>query len=460
VVYIVIFGVKMSKNLIEQFHQKALQVYEDGKRATGYRGTRYLQKVRKDGGLQAAKSWLKHRGKNDTPTGGFLKLAKSGRLDVSLEAQIIQEPWSSLFTPEELAVARNRLAHYGYFETQTVRYTIDNFDLSAIAAELNTRARVHPIGKLQDIRTDLKRLSRQPGQNIFSSQTIHKKWAFHHGGRSELQFNIGLEDLDEKAELRHGVAFSFETSRSLPSIDVLIPKVRLFNEFMRLYPELYADMRMWHYLENKRSNDYLPGPVPTEIVKKGLFVFLGSRQPIAQIDHEKVLLDLDRLLPLYRYVESSGDLQPISSPIESGFMFRSGASVKTSSTIANQVEKQLDIALRHNELQKVLYRRLVSEFGAKNVGTEHPSGIGTFIDVVVQQSKSYWFYEIKTAHSPRACIRQAIGQLLEYAFWPGAQEATRLVVVGETEIDHEGEEYLCSLKERFSLPIDYEQIAL
>ncbi|MBC8472328.1 MAG: hypothetical protein H8D56_22940 [Planctomycetes bacterium] len=30
---------KMNENLIEQFHQKALQVYEEGKLKTGCRGT-------------------------------------------------------------------------------------------------------------------------------------------------------------------------------------------------------------------------------------------------------------------------------------------------------------------------------------------------------------------------------------------------------------------------------------
>ena len=108
----------MEKDLTAQFHEIALRVYEDGKRATGYRGTRYLQKVRKDGGLRAAKSWLKQHKKNDVPTGGFLKLVDFGRLDVSLEAQVIKDPWSILFTPEELAVAKNRLARYGYFDTE------------------------------------------------------------------------------------------------------------------------------------------------------------------------------------------------------------------------------------------------------------------------------------------------------------------------------------------------------
>lgn len=329
-------------------------------------------------------------------------------------------------------------------------------DLHTITRELNSRARTHIIGSLQEVRADLKHLARQAGQDIFTSQTIHNEWAFHHGGRSELQFNIGVEDISGTAELRHGVAFSFETSRTLPSIDVLVPKVRLFNELMRLYSELYEDMRMWHYQE-ARSSDYMPGPIPSELVTESVFVFLGRRLPFDRIDYELILDDFDRLLPLYKYVESGGESQPISMPSAARFSFRPGCSIKASSAKATQVQRQLDVSLRHNELQVALYRRLVSLYGAEHVGTELPSGVGTSVDVVVRRAEGYWFYEIKTGHSPRACLREAVGQLLEYAFWPGTQEATRLIVVGETAIDKDAEECLRRLKERFALPIEYEQ---
>lgn len=200
-------------------------------------------------------------------------------------------------------------------------------DLHAITRELNSRARTHIIGSLQEVRADLKQLARQAGQDIFTSQTIHDEWAFHHGGRSELQFNIGVEDISGTAELRHGVAFSFETSRTLPSIDVLVPKVRLFNEFMRLYSELYEDMRMWHYQE-ARSSDYMPGPIPPELVTESVFVFLGRRLPFDRIDYELILDDFDRLLPLYKYVESGGESQPISMPSAARFSFRPGARLR------------------------------------------------------------------------------------------------------------------------------------
>ena len=38
------------------------------------------------------------------------------------------------------------------------------------------------------------RYARRPSSDIFTSHTIHPHWAFHYGGRTELQFNIGLEE--------------------------------------------------------------------------------------------------------------------------------------------------------------------------------------------------------------------------------------------------------------------------
>jgi len=122
--------------------------------------------------------------------------------------------------------------------------------------------------------------------------------------------------------------------------------------------------------------------------------------------------------------------------------------------------KELDLDLRHNLLQDALYQRLASKYGKDNVRTEQPSGVGTSIDIVVKMRSEYSFYEIKTALTPRACLREAIGQLLEYGFWPGAQKPTRFIVVGESLIDKDGKEYLRRLKKHFSLPMEYETVVI
>ena len=183
-----------------------------------------------------------------------------------------------------------------------------NKDLRTIISEVESRAKTHPIGKLQEIRKDIKNLTRLSTRNIFTSLTIHDEWAFHHGGRKEIQFNIGFEHLDDVDELRFGVAFSLETSQSLPKIDVLIPKIKLFNDFIQLNSEEYADMRMWHYTRKGRSLDYMPTSIPPELVTNGVFIFLGKRQSLVQLDYELLLDVLDRLLPLYKYIESDGNL--------------------------------------------------------------------------------------------------------------------------------------------------------
>ena len=304
--------------------------------------------------------------------------------------------------------------------------------------------------------------SKRPSSNIFTTQTIHDRWAFHYGGRTEIQFNIGMEGGPEGDELRHGVAFSFQLSQSLPSIEVLVPKVRRFNDYMRTHADEYGDMRLWHHRDGERSGDAVAGPIPSELVVPGTFVFMGRRVPASRVDVSAILDDFDRLLPLYRYVE--GDVPAGAAAVPryaATFQFRAGCTVRPAATTASLAERELNVTLRHNLLQAALTRRLITEFGEQNVADEHPTGRGTLIDVVVRhRAGAYSFYEIKTALSASACIREALGQVLEYAYWPGGQEPHRIVICGEGRLEKEGRAYLRRLNERFGLPLAYEQIVL
>ncbi|HMH32774.1 MAG TPA: hypothetical protein VK543_07075 [Puia sp.] len=72
---------------------------------------------------------------------------------------------------------------------------------------------------LQLIRSKLKGLNHPRTYRIFSKATIFGKdddYAFHDGGRSELQFNIGVENTGEKEIFRYGLAFPL--SRERPTI--------------------------------------------------------------------------------------------------------------------------------------------------------------------------------------------------------------------------------------------------
>jgi hypothetical protein len=220
------------------------------------------------------------------------------------------------------------------------------FNFRTFANKLNEASRSHPIGALQDIRAELHGKQRS-GPKIFASQEIHDDYVFHHGGRTELQFNISSDGSGGK-KLRSGVAYSFQTNQTLPTINVLIPKVKLFNDFLRLNPDLYGDMRMWHWRNDERSSESPPGPILPELMTTGVFVFLGNLRSVNILSPDVVLDDMDRLLPLYKYVESNGRTQPLPNASDERFVFRSGRKQNLTTTKASYAQKELDVNLRHN----------------------------------------------------------------------------------------------------------------
>lgn len=334
-----------------------------------------------------------------------------------------------------------------------------NFIASA-ANELNKRAIAFNIGKLQDVRSSLTG-GRRAARTIFDRRTIFEKYAFHVGGRKELQFNIGIEDISDVKELRFGVAFSLELNRNLRTIDPLVPKIKRFNEFLHLDPDRYADLRMWYWQGKSRSLDFSPPfPITEKVVTENTFIFLGQRQLISEVDYDAILLVFDRLLPLYKYIESDVAAPANSVPEQTRFVFRPGCPVRSTWATASLTQRLLDIKLRHNELQVALHRRLVKLYGEENVGVENVIGISSKIDVAARTGNGLWIYEIKTANSARLCIREAVGQLLEYSLWPGAPMITKLVIVGEAPLDSDAKMYLQRINERFPLPMSYEQIII
>src|SRR5216683_3412248 len=87
-----------------------------------------------------------------------------------------------------------------------------------------------------------------------------------------------------------------------------------------------------------------------------------------------------------------------------------------------------------------------------------PSCAEAVANAAVNRKRNYWFYEIKIAESARACIREALGQLLEYAFWRAGHAVTPLIIVGEHGLDADARAYLHRLRKKTKLPLQYEQI--
>ena len=94
-----------------EFHEAMVVIYEQAKSELNYNAIRFLQAVNEHGGLKAAKIFLNAKNKTE----GFIKLWELGRLDLSMEAMIVENPkWHCLFTEEELLIAKKALNDLGY----------------------------------------------------------------------------------------------------------------------------------------------------------------------------------------------------------------------------------------------------------------------------------------------------------------------------------------------------------
>lgn len=101
----------MPTQLELDFHAAMVNIYRRAKKEADYNAARFIQMVTDQGGREAAKTLINA----DTPSDGYAALWTRGRLDLTVEALVIENPqWHSLFTPEEIERARKRLAQYEY----------------------------------------------------------------------------------------------------------------------------------------------------------------------------------------------------------------------------------------------------------------------------------------------------------------------------------------------------------
>jgi hypothetical protein len=99
-----------TRALERDFHAAMVEVYKRAKQEAGYTATYFVQMVSQRGGLATARHLLHAPKVSD----GFTALWERGRLDLSVEALVLQQRFKPLFTDEEREGARSRLEEYGY----------------------------------------------------------------------------------------------------------------------------------------------------------------------------------------------------------------------------------------------------------------------------------------------------------------------------------------------------------
>jgi hypothetical protein len=85
-------------------------IYLRAKNELGYNATYFLRMLSTEGPIQTARRLIT----SSQPSEGFTTLWERRRLDLTVEAHVVQPRFQSLFTESELEAARQRLESYGY----------------------------------------------------------------------------------------------------------------------------------------------------------------------------------------------------------------------------------------------------------------------------------------------------------------------------------------------------------
>jgi hypothetical protein len=96
----------MGNQMLEvEFERQMVSIYEKANDACGYRPVRFLQMVHEHGGLETAKRLLS---KQEAQIGLSI-LWENNRLDLSMEALVLNPRYQPLFNDQEITTARERL---------------------------------------------------------------------------------------------------------------------------------------------------------------------------------------------------------------------------------------------------------------------------------------------------------------------------------------------------------------
>ena len=87
-----------------------LDIFRRTLNETRYRASRFFEMVKDQGGLAAALQLIHARDASD----GYTELHLRKRLDLTMEAVVLDRQWDDLFSEEDRRAARKRLSDYKY----------------------------------------------------------------------------------------------------------------------------------------------------------------------------------------------------------------------------------------------------------------------------------------------------------------------------------------------------------
>lgn len=110
----------------------------------------------------------------------------------------------------------------------------------------------------------------------------------------------------------------------------------------------------------------------------------------------------------------------------------------------------------HDQMQNEIFELLKTpKYNYKKVFIERGR-----VDIKAKTQQDSWHYfELKT-DNPKQSIRKALGQILEYAYFPDTEKAEKLIIIADEEPSESVKKYLDHIRKKFELPISYRHFNL
>lgn len=139
----------------------------------------------------------------------------------------------------------------------------------------------------------------------FAAFSIKDFYAFHAGGRKELQFNIGEDWIKGITVFRYGIAFSLKEDKTLHNSKAEFKEsINRFNIFIHNHPHFFDDYKMWYY-KGEEFGEYFEKVriIDDQLFKAENFIFIGKyfEKDIDDIDD----LDINSIIDSFDYLISA-----------------------------------------------------------------------------------------------------------------------------------------------------------
>jgi hypothetical protein len=106
----------------------------------------------------------------------------------------------------------------------------------------------------------------------------------------------------------------------------------------------------------------------------------------------------------------------------------------------------------HDQMQNAIFELLKTSkrYDYKKVIIEKGG-----VDIKAKTQQDTWHYfELKT-DNPKQSIRTALGQILEYSYYPDTNKAEKLIIVADEKPNVDEKKYLDHIRNKFNIPITY-----